>query len=507
MSSKPTNNTPNNSEKTNNESSDHISEIQERLNKRQNLLDAQINPYDYAYETQDTCKVVLETFQHLKEQEKADSCVSLRGRIVAKRGHGKASFGNIQDHTGQIQTYISINTIDESLYAQWLSLDVGDIVGITGIPFVTKRGQLSIDIQSYKLLSKSLRPLPEKYHGLQDKELRYRQRYVDLIANPEVKDVFVLRAKATKAIRDWLGDRGFYECETPVLHSIYGGAAARPFKTHHNQLDQPLYLRIALELHLKRLIVGGFDRVFEIGRVFRNEGVSWKHNPEYSLLELYQAYADYQDMMCLTETLLNDLVRTFTGNEKLCYQDKELSFSLPFKRITMAEVLQTYANVDMNGGIEHLTAKAQEHGLKLRGNESKGELIALIYDKCCEHRLVEPTFVYDYPWETSPLAKRHRNKPDLVERFELIINGMEIANAFTELNDPIEQKQRFEDQLKAKDKGYEDAHEMDEDFIEALSYGMPPTGGLGIGIDRVMMLLTNMPSIRDVLLFPHLKSK
>ena len=507
MSSSTPANPSNKHEKQNQDATDHVSEIEERLKKRQNLLSSGINPYDYVYESQHTCKEVSETFNHLKEQERADNSVSLRGRIVAKRGHGKASFGNIQDHTGQIQTYISINTLEESLYQQWLNLDVGDIVGITGIPFVTKRGQLSLDIQSYKLLTKSLRPLPEKYHGLQDKELRYRQRYVDLIANPEVKDVFVLRAKATKAIRDWLSEQGFYECETPVLHSIYGGAAARPFKTHHNQLDQPLYLRIALELHLKRLIVGGFDKVFEIGRVFRNEGVSWKHNPEYTLLELYQAYADYQDMMHLTETLLNHLVLSFCGDENIIYQEKSLSFALPFKRITMAEVLQTYADVDMNGGLEHLKTKAQDHGLKLRGNESKGELIALIYDKCCEHRLIEPTFVYDYPWETSPLAKRHRDNPDLVERFELIINGMEIANAFTELNDPVEQKQRFEDQLKAKDEGYEDAHEMDEDFIEALSYGMPPTGGLGIGIDRVMMLLSNMPSIRDVLLFPHLKSK
>ena len=485
----------------------HLDEISQRELKREALINNNQHPYAYNFNRTHTCEEINQKYTILDNQAYADESVELCGRLIAKRGHGKASFGNILDDSGSIQTYISVNNINEDKYHTFLKLDVGDIINIKGIPFRTKRGQLSIDIKDYALLSKSLRPLPEKFHGLQDKETRYRQRYIDLIANPEVKQVFATRSKIIKSIRDWLGEEAFMEVETPVLHSIYGGAAARPFETHHNSLDQKLYLRIALELHLKRLIVGGFEKVFEIGRVFRNEGVSYKHNPEYTLLELYQAYADYHDMMSLTEKLLNHLAINLHGKDSVTFQGKEISFSLPFKRISMEEVLKLHANVNMNDSLEQLKASAKALKLEVRDTSTKGELISLIYDKCCEDKLIEPTFVYDYPWETSPLAKRHRKNPDLTERFELIINGMEIANAFTELNDPIEQKARFEDQLKAKEGGYEDAHEMDDDFVEALSYAMPPTGGLGIGIDRVIMLLTDMPSIRDVLIFPHLKDK
>ena len=482
---------------------DHIDEKEIRLQKRQSIIDAGQTPYIHNSNRKDLCKTINTDYENLDIGEKSTVTLSIAGRLIAKRGHGKASFANLQDQSGSIQLYASINVLGETLYSKYLENDVGDIIEVSGTMFRSKRGELTLDVQDFRLLTKALNPLPEKYHGLQNKELRYRQRYVDLIVNPEVKDVFQTRSKIIKALRDWLEKKDFFECETPVLHHIYGGAAARPFETHHNSLGQDLYLRIALELHLKRLIVGGFEKVFEIGRVFRNEGVSYKHNPEYTLLELYQAYADYNDMMSLTETLLNHLVKTFCGSEILTYQDKTISFALPFKRITMADVIKEHSGVDIYS--DDLLQKAKELKLDVRDQASRGELIMLIYDKTCEAKLIDPTFVTDYPVETSPLAKRHRDKAGIVERFELIVSGMELANAFSELNDPIEQKQRFEEQLKEKEAGFEDAHEMDDDFIESLKYGMPPTGGLGIGIDRVIMLITNMPSIRDVLLFPHLK--
>ena len=356
------------------------------------------------------------------------------------------------------------------------------------------------------MLTKSLHPLPEKYHGLQDKEARYRRRYVDLIANPDVMDVFKKRSSVIRDIRNYLADEEFMEVETPVLHHIYGGASARPFTTHHNELKQNLYLRIALELHLKRLIVGGFEKIFEIGRVFRNEGVSFKHNPEYTLLELYQAYADYSDMMSLTENLMNHLVVSTYGSETINYQGQELNFSLPFKRISMRDAILEHSGLDIDtASNEDMLNLLKTKGIELADDSPKGELINEVYDTFVEHQLIQPTFIVDYPLETSPLAKKNRQNPAYVERFELIINKMEIANAFTELNDPIDQKERFEAQQVAREAGFEEAHQMDEDFIEALSYGMPPTGGLGIGIDRVVMLLTDTPSIRDVLFFPHLK--
>ncbi len=476
-----------------------------RLQKVQDLRQEGIEPFAHTYKKTHDIHTILTLYGHLQVDESVEITLSIAGRIMAKRGHGKALFGNIQDESGSIQYYANIDTLGEVVYNRFLRFDVGDFIGITGIPFRSKRGELSIKILTIELLTKSLHPLPEKYHGLQDKELRYRQRYVDLIANPEVRAVFKQRSRILFELRQFLHADSFMEVETPVLHSIYGGAAARPFKTFHNELDQHLYLRIALELHLKRLIVGGFEKIFEIGRVFRNEGVSYKHNPEYTLMELYQAYADYHDMMALTEKMIRHLVITITGASTLDYQGVSIDFSMPFRRLTLSAALQEYADVPSDSDNSILTEKAKSLGLDVSQKPLRGQLIQFIYDKLVEPMLIQPTFIIDYPWETSPLAKRKRDNPQLVERFELIINGMEIANAFSELNDPIDQHERFMDQAKAKQAGFEDAHEMDEDFVEALKYGMPPTGGLGIGIDRVVMLLTDSASIRDVLFFPHMR--
>lgn len=485
----------------------NLTEEEVRLHKLEKLRTDGINPFTYVYDKTHNIEEILEKYKDLEQEERAAEVVSIAGRIIAKRGHGKATFGNILDETGKIQYYANIQTLGEDSYKQLLSLDVGDIIGIKGQPFITKRGELSIALESYQLLTKSLKPLPEKYHGLQDKELRYRHRYVDLIANPDVRTVFKSRSNIIWGMRQWLTEKGFMEVETPVLHSIYGGAAARPFKTFHNELEQNLYLRIATELHLKRLIVGGFEKVYEIGRIFRNEGVSYKHNPEFTSIELYQAYTDYNGMMDLTEQLISYLVYKLHNTYKIEYQGNTLDFTPPFKRLKMEDALKENAGIDFSTDLEALRKKAQELGLEITGKEEKGELIAEIYDAVVEPKLIQPTFILDYPWETSPLAKRKRNNNDLVERFELIVNSMELANAFSELNDPIDQYARFEDQLKAKATGYEDAHEMDEDYVNALRYGMPPTGGLGIGIDRLVMILTNQASIRDVLFFPHMREK
>jgi lysyl-tRNA synthetase, class II len=483
----------------------HFTEEDIRLQKLDEYRKKGIDPFAYSFEKTHQIDTVLTNYSEIEIDNKSEDICSIAGRIIAKRGHGKAMFGNITDESGSIQFYVNLNTLEEERYELFRLLDIGDIIGLKGKPFRSKRGELSLFIEDFKLLTKSLHPLPEKFHGLQDKELRYRQRYVDLIANKEVRETFKTRSWAMLEIRSFLAKDNFMEVETPVLHSIYGGAAAKPFITHHNTLDQDLYLRIALELHLKRLVVGGFERIFEIGRVFRNEGISYKHNPEYTLLELYQAYADYQDVMKLTENLISHLVKSKFGTYKITYQEKEIDFTPPFTRITLKNALQEYAEVDIDGDISNLQAKAESLGLEKQENPIKGELINYIYDKLVEPKLIQPTFMIDYPWETSPLAKRKRDDKNLVERFELIINAMEIANAFTELNDPIDQKLRFDEQLKAKEAGWEEAHEMDEDFITALEYGLPPTGGLGIGIDRIIMLLTDSASIRDVIFFPHMR--
>ncbi len=476
-----------------------------RVEKLQALRAQGISPFAHTYDKANPLGEVISRYQSLTAEDVVETTLSCAGRIVAKRGHGKATFGNIMDESGTLQYYANINILGETAYNTLLHLDIGDIIGITGKPFKSHKGELSLRVETFTMLTKSLHPLPEKFHGLQDKELRYRQRYVDLIANEEVRKTFKTRSEVVFKIREFLNQKGFMEVETPVLHAIYGGAAARPFMTHHNTLDQTLYLRIALELHLKRLVVGGFEKIFEIGRVFRNEGVSFKHNPEYTLLELYQAYADYTDVMALTESLLSQLVFTLTGGYTLTYQGVELNFKAPFKRLTLKDALMHYAQVDMDAPVEVLREKAQNLGLDVSHKPLRGHVIQYIYDKTVEHNLIQPTFIVDYPWETSPLAKRKRDDDRLVERFELIVSAMEIANAFSELNDPIDQYERFLDQVKAREAGDTEAHQMDEDFVHALKYGMPPTGGLGIGIDRVVMLLTDSPSIRDVIFFPHLK--
>ena len=489
-----------------NENIETLSEEEVRTLKLKKLKESKTLAYAYNYNRTAITKDITNTYNHLNEGESSENIYNIAGRITAKRAHGKAFFGNIMDQSGTLQFYANINTLGNDLFNFLLTLDTGDFIGITGTPFKTRRGELTLNISTFKLLSKAILPLPEKYHGLQDKELRYRHRYLDLIVNPEIKTVFETRSRTISLIRKNLEAKGFMEVETPVLQNIYGGAAAKPFTTHHNTLDQNLYLRIALELYLKRLIVGGFEKVFEIGRVFRNEGISYKHNPEYTLLELYEAYADYNDIMTLTEDLISNLIKQQYGTHKIIYQETEIDFTPPFKRISMTEELKTKHNIDVNN-IKILKEKATQLKLNIPENASKGHLILELYDKLIEPTLIQPTFIMDHPWETSPLAKRHRDNPDLVERFELIVNGMELANAFSELNDPEDQLDRFKDQLKAKEQGYEEAQEMDEDFLKALKHGMPPTGGLGIGIDRIVMLLTNSNSIRDVLFFPHMKNK
>lgn len=485
----------------------HITEEDTRLQKVQHLRQSGQEPYAYRYDVSHAIGDLLAANVDLPSEGHTTLSVAVAGRIVAKRGHGKAIFGNIMDSSGTVQFYATVNTLGDLVYESLLRLDVGDIIGISGKIFRSKRGELTLGIDTYVLLTKAIHPLPEKYHGLQDKELRYRRRYVDLIANPEVRDVFKMRARAIHQMRSFLQERGFMEVETPVLNTVYGGASARPFTTHHNTLDQDLFMRISLELPLKRLLVGGFERVFEIGHVFRNEGISFKHNPEYTLMELYQAYADYHDMMALTETLLSGLVHHVYGRYDIVYQDQTLDFTPPFRRLTLGDALAHYAGVSLQDSDTVLLAKAKSLGLDASdpGLAVRGELLNYIYDKAVEPHLIQPVFIMDYPWETSPLAKRKRDDQNLVERFELIVNRMEVANSFSELNDPVEQYARFLDQQRAKDAGWDEAHMMDEDFVLALKYGMPPAGGLGIGIDRVIMILTNMPSIRDVILFPHMK--
>jgi len=477
-----------------------------RLEKLTKLKNETKHPFKYNFKKTHQTTDIHNQYNMLETGESNETVVILAGRLMAKRNHGKAFFGNLQDEFGIIQLYANANKLGEDIFNNVLNYDVGDIIGIEGNPFKTKRGELTIKVTKIELLTKSLLPLPEKYHGLQNIERRYRHRYIDLISNPHIKESFKIRSKSISFIRNYLEKQNFMEVETPVLHNIYGGANAKPFNTFHNELEQNLYLRIALELHLKRLIVGGFEKVFEIGRVFRNEGISYKHNPEYTLLELYEAYTDYHDMMNLTETLLSKLVFYIHQTHKITYKETEIDFTPPFKRIKLVDEIQKQCKIDCNN-IDELRQKAKELKLNVTDNATKGHLIMELYDSIIEPTLIQPTFIIDHPWETSPLAKKHRDNDNLVERFELIINGMEIANAFSELNDPEDQFNRFEDQLKAKEKGMEDSQVMDLDYIKALKQGMPPTGGLGIGIDRIIMLLTNSHSIRDVLLFPHMRDK
>jgi len=444
-----------------------------------------------------------------EEIESKEIHVQLAGRIMTKRGKGKVGFAHIQDVTGQIQIYVRKDTIGDDQYAIFKTADLGDIVGVKGIVFKTHVGELSIKVDDFQILTKALRPLPDKFHGLKDVEQRYRQRYLDLIVNPESKDTFVTRSKVIQSIRRFLDNKGYLEVETPMMHTIPGGAAARPFITHHNALDIDLYMRIALELHLKRLIVGGLEKVYEIGRVFRNEGVSTRHNPEFTMLELYEAYADFHDIMNLTEEMIVYVAQEVLGTTNIQYGEYNVDLTPKWKRIHMVDAIKEYVGVDFwnEMTVEEARILAKEHGIEITEHMEVGHIINEFFEQKVEEKLIQPTFVYGHPVEISPLAKKNADDPRFTDRFELFIVAREHANAFTELNDPIDQRERFEAQVKERSQGNDEAHVMDEDFIEALEYGMPPTGGLGIGIDRLIMLLTNAPSIRDVLLFPTMRQR
>ncbi len=475
-----------------------------RLEKMEELRGLNIKPFGDKYTASHTAKEILDNPDTFIE---SGEVVSVAGRLMAKRRHGKAGFGNIMDMSGNIQIHANVQDMGAENYEVFKKNDIGDLLGIKGKVFITQKGETTIEVMEMTMLAKSLRPLPEKFHGLTDVELRYRQRYVDLIMNKEVRDTFITRSKVIKTMREFLDNNGFLEVETPVLQSIPGGAAAKPFITHHNALDIDMYMRIALELHLKRLVVGGFDRVYEIGRVFRNEGVSTKHNPEFTLVEVYQAYADYTDMMDLTENMIVYIAKKVLGTLNIKYEEHEIDLSTPWRRITMKEGVKEYAGVDYDAiSKEEFFKLGKEKHLDVTEGMSKGELLNVFFEEYVEPNLIQPTFVTEYPMEVSPLAKRIDNDPDFTERFEAFIVSRELANAFSELNDPVDQKERFMKQVEQREGGDEEAHMMDEDFVRALEYGMPPTGGLGIGIDRLIMLLTNSSSIRDVILFPTMKN-
>lgn len=478
--------------------------IQVRKEKLKALIEAGKNPYEITEFNRS--HVTTEIFENYEELEGKE--VAIAGRIMGKRIMGKASFAHVQDPYGKIQLYVSVNDLGEESYKAFKEDDIGDIVGVKGFVFKTKTGEISIHAKEVTLLSKSLRPLPEKFHGLKDTDLRYRQRYVDLIMNPEVKDTFIKRIQILKEIRSFLDNLGYLEVETPILNNISGGASARPFITHHNTLDIDMYLRIALELNLKRLIVGGFDRVYEMNRVFRNEGMDIKHNPEFTELELYAAYQNLDDMMNVTEKLITTVAQKVLGTLKVNFQGREIDLTPGWRKVTMAEIVKEVTGVDFN---TIKTDEEAQEALKSLGialdpiKQSRGDILAQIFDEKCEETIVNPTFVYEYPIENSPLAKKVKGSDTMVQRFELFIAGGEYANAFSELNDPIDQYERFLNEIRNRDKGDEEAGMMDEDYINALEIGLPPTGGMGMGIDRLVMLLTNSASIRDVLLFPTMK--
>jgi lysyl-tRNA synthetase class 2 len=431
----------------------------------------------------------------------------IAGRIMSKRIMGKASFAHIQDQKGQIQLYVQVNELGTEGYEEFKTYDMGDIVGVSGNVFKTRRGEISLKVKGITLLVKALQPLPEKWHGLKDVDLRYRQRYLDMIVNPDVRNTFEIRSRVIQGIRRYLDDRGYLEVETPILHNTAGGAAARPFITHHNTLDMDMYMRIATELHLKRLIVGGFDKVYEMGRIFRNEGMSIKHNPEFTTIELYEAYADYNDMMELTENMIYTVAKDVLGESVVNYQGEEIDLNPPWSRMTMIDAVKQYTGIDFEAICDDEDARkaARGIGVKTEDGATWGEVLNVLFEEKVEENLIQPTFIMDYPIEISPLAKRMKDDPRLTYRFELFITGREMANAFSELNDPIDQKERFIEQAKQRAAGDDEAHMMDEDFVNALEIGMPPTGGLGIGIDRLIMLLTDSYSIRDVILFPTMK--
>lgn len=493
----------------------NIEELNDQLLvRRQKLSDIRekgIDPFGQRFERTHLSSDVFKQFDVFtkEELEEKNDEVVIAGRIMTKRGKGKAGFAHIQDLAGQIQIYVRQDRVGDEAYDLFKHADLGDIVGIRGVVFRTNAGELSVKANEFTFLTKSLRPMPEKFHGLQDVEQRYRQRYLDLMTNADSKETFITRSKIIRSIRNYLDGQGYLEVETPILHTVAGGAAARPFITHHNALDMDLYLRIALELHLKRLIVGGLEKVYEIGRVFRNEGISTRHNPEFTLLELYGAYLDYRDIMELTENLISHVAQEVLGTTKIQYGEEEIDLSPGWKRVHMVDAIKEVTGVDFwqPMTLEEARSLAKEHGVEIQEMHEVGHIINEFFEQKVEETLVQPTFVYGHPVEISPLAKKNLEDERFTDRFELFIVRREHANAFTELNDPIDQRERFEAQLAEKEAGNDEAHDMDEDFIEALEYGMPPTGGLGIGIDRLVMLLTNSQSIRDVLLFPTMRPR
>ncbi len=478
--------------------------MQIRREKLEELQKEGKNPFEITkFDRTNTAGEIKANYEKFENKD-----VTVAGRIIAKRIMGKASFCTIQDSDEKIQSYVSINDLGEESYKAFKTWDIGDIIGITGFVFKTRTEEISVHAKEVKLLSKSLRPLPEKFHGLKDVDLRYRQRYVDLIMNPEVKETFIKRSRIISKIRNILDEKGYLEVETPVLNTISGGATARPFITHHNTLGIPMYLRIATELNLKRLIVGGYDKVYEMGRIFRNEGMDIRHNPEFTTIELYAAYENYHDMMDITEEIFQKCAMEVCGTTKVTYQGVEVELGGKWKRISMIDSIKEVTGIDFNeiNSDEEAIALAKERKIEIpSGKETRGHIISLFFDEYVEKTIVQPTFIYDYPVEISPLAKKSPKDPRLTERFEAFICGREYGNAFSELNDPIDQYERFKEEIAARENGDEEAGMMDEDFVQALEYGMPPTGGLGLGIDRLVMLLTDSVSIRDVLLFPTMK--
>ncbi|MBP9015017.1 MAG: lysine--tRNA ligase [Candidatus Atribacteria bacterium] len=474
-----------------------------KLEKIQALRNLGIDPYDGNFRKTHDIEEIRNQFEDLVDK---DVEVKIAGRIMALRKHGKAVFADLQDRTGKIQVYFRKDNIGENNFTILREIEVGDVIGVEGKVFRTHVGELTILVENFTLLSKCLHPLPEKWHGLKEVEVRYRKRYLDLMMNPNVRKVFYLRFQLVKELRDFLAQRGFWEVETPMMQAIPGGALARPFKTFHNALGIELYLRIAPELFLKRLIVGGLEKVYEINRSFRNEGISTRHNPEFTMLELYQAYADYQVMMELAEEMLSQVVKKIVGSYQIEYQSMILDFTPPWKRISLPQAIQELVGVDIvEDSLETIRAKTKERGMSYEDSWDRGKFVNEFLEQFVQPLLVNPTFVFDYPVEISPLARAKKDNPQLAERFELFIGKEEVGNAYSELNDPFEQKKRFVDQLKKREEGDLEAHLIDEDYIEALEYGMPPTGGLGIGIDRLMMLITNSSSIREVILFPLLR--
>ncbi|HDR7801364.1 lysine--tRNA ligase [Bacillus tropicus] len=482
-----------------------------RREKLHNLREQGIDPFGKRFERTNATNDLLSLYGEFskEELEEKEISVSIAGRIMTKRGKGKAGFAHIQDLHGQVQIYVRKDAVGDEEYELFKTADLGDLVGIEGKVFKTNVGELSVKATGFTLLTKSLRPLPDKYHGLKDVEQRYRQRYLDLITSMESRETFVTRSKIIREMRRYLDDNGYLEVETPMMHAIAGGASARPFITHHNALDMELYMRIAIELHLKRLIVGGLEKVYEIGRVFRNEGVSTRHNPEFTMIELYEAYADYKDIMKLTENMVAHIAKQVLGTTTIQYGDYEINLEPEWTRLHMVDAIKEHSGADFWNpmSVEEARELAKQHNVEIKDTMEVGHIINEFFEQKVEDKLIQPTFIYGHPVEISPLAKKNDEDPRFTDRFELFIVAREHANAFTELNDPIDQKERFEAQLKEREQGNDEAHMMDDDYIEALEYGMPPTGGLGIGIDRLVMLLTNAPSIRDVLLFPAMRHK